>query len=320
MPGSRLLYRIALAAGLAAAAATVAADELGIAARVDGVEIGVFRLERHFEDFLRSRGRDVAAIRNPIAYKRLKRAALDELIDRELLCAWGRRHGVEVAAKAVDEAFAALESRFPSAEAFQRRLGDAGFDRDGYRRYLGCDLLARQAFERLGGAVRAEAPEVERYLERHPERFVRPAQVHARHLLLRVPTPDDEPQVRAQIADLHRQAASGRDFADLARQYSQDATAARGGDLGYFAREDVVPEFAAAAFALAPGALSDPVRSRYGWHLIRIEATRAAAALPRDEALAKARAVVEGQLRRQRGLEALDALRADARIERVLPL
>ena len=93
------------------------------------------------------------------------------------------------------------------------------------------------------------------------------AEVHARHILVA-----NEADAVAIIAELQK----GGDFAAIAKARSTDPGAAQGGDLGWFKRDDMLPEFAAAAFALQPGQISDkPVHTRYGWHVIKVEERRA---------------------------------------------
>lgn len=90
-------------------------------------------------------------------------------------------------------------------------------------------------------------------------------EVHARHIL--VPT---EEEAKAIVEELKK----GADFAELAKKKSKDPGAADGGDLGFFTKEQMVPEFSAAAFALEPGKISDPVKSQFGWHVIKVEEKR----------------------------------------------
>ena len=104
------------------------------------------------------------------------------------------------------------------------------------------------------------------------ERMLRltPAQeeVRARHILV---------EKRETAEDLIRQLEQGADFMTLAQRHSKGPSATSGGDLGYFDREQMVPEFAQTAFALEPGAVSGkPVRTKYGWHVIKVEDRRAA--------------------------------------------
>lgn len=111
------------------------------------------------------------------------------------------------------------------------------------------------------------------------EKFVTPEQVRVRHILIDARSCDAE----KQIAQLLQQArAPGADFAALAQQYSQDpGSARRGGDLGFFERGKMAPEFDKAAFSLTrPGEVSDVVRTQFGYHIIRLEERRPAAREP----------------------------------------
>ena len=95
-------------------------------------------------------------------------------------------------------------------------------------------------------------------------------QVRVRHILVSVGSPDEEPAARAKAQNLLQQLRSGADFAQLAREYSEDpVSAAAGGDLGFFGRDKMMPEFEKAAFALKPGELSDLVITPFGYHIIR---------------------------------------------------
>jgi peptidyl-prolyl cis-trans isomerase C len=98
----------------------------------------------------------------------------------------------------------------------------------------------------------------------------RPAEeeIRARHILLA-----SEQEARAALAEVRR---PGADFADVARRRSTDPGARNGGDLGFFKRGDMIPEFEQAAFALSPGEITaSPVRTQFGWHIIRLEERRA---------------------------------------------
>ena len=90
-------------------------------------------------------------------------------------------------------------------------------------------------------------------------------EVHARHIL--VPTEDEAKAIVAQLK-------GGADFAALAKEKSKDPGAADGGDLGYFTKDQMVPEFAEVAFKLGKGQISDPVKTQFGWHIIKVEDKR----------------------------------------------
>ncbi|NMJ42706.1 peptidylprolyl isomerase [Roseomonas sp. JC162] len=134
----------------------------------------------------------------------------------------------------------------------------------------------------------------------------RPAEeeVRARHIL--VPT---ESEARAALAEVR----GGADFTAVAQRRSSGPGAREGGDLGFFRRGDMVPEFAEAAFALQPGQVSEnPVRSPFGWHVIKVEERRQAAA-PRFEEVAQA---IRQQLLEAEVQAAVERARGAAQVER----
>src|SRR5258707_1529183 len=90
-------------------------------------------------------------------------------------------------------------------------------------------------------------------------------EVHARHIL--VETEDEAKAVEDELK-------KGADLAELAKKKSKDPGASDGGDLGFFTKDQMVPEFSAVAFALEPGQISDPLKSQFGWHIIKVEEKR----------------------------------------------
>lgn len=156
---------------LVAAIAVAHAQVTGVAARVNGVEIGLFRLERHFEDFLKARARNVAAIRSPEVYKRLKREALDQLIDHELLWQEAQRRAVAVEDDAVEQARASVVKGFVDEQAFRRRIREAGFDEASYADYLRRQIAIGRVLDELVGEVRVTDADVQAFVEQNAARF-----------------------------------------------------------------------------------------------------------------------------------------------------
>ncbi len=127
-------------------------------------------------------------------------------------------------------------------------------------------------------------------------------EVHARHILV-----DDE----AKAKEISKKAKAGEDFAKLAKENSKDS-AEDGGDLGYFTKDQMVPEFAEAAFKLEKGQVSDPVKTQFGWHVIKVEDKRQKA-VPSYEQVEDQ---VEQYLVRKAQADMVTKLRADAKIEK----
>lgn len=124
-------------------------------------------------------------------------------------------------------------------------------------------------------AVNVSGDELREYYEDHSADFNRPQEVKARHILFTVSegaSEEEAAKVRARAQKILGEARKGADFGELARKHSQDtASAPNGGDLGYFSREQMEPAFSDAAFNLKPGQISEPVRTRFGYHVIKVE-------------------------------------------------
>jgi peptidyl-prolyl cis-trans isomerase C len=128
-------------------------------------------------------------------------------------------------------------------------------------------------------------------------------EVHARHILV-----DTEEEAKAIEAELK----NGADFATLAKQKSKDPGAADGGDLGYFTKDQMVPEFSEAAFKLDKGQISDPVHTQFGWHIIKVEDKRTKPTPTFDQVKGQIQTYVEHRAQAQ----LVDKLRSAANIER----
>ena len=122
--------------------------------------------------------------------------------------------------------------------------------------------------------VEVDDVEIAEYYEAHPDEFQNPKTVEARHILIKVgqDAADDEvAKAREKIDDILKMARDGEDFAELAKQYSEGPSKDKGGHLGSFRREAMVKPFADKAFSMQAGEISDPVRTRFGWHIIKVE-------------------------------------------------
>lgn len=151
------------------------------------------------------------------------------------------------------------------------------------------------------------AQEVNDYYTLHLETFQRPEQVRARHILFKVASSaaaEQEAQARTRAEAVLASLQQGEDFATMAQQHSEDtATAAQGGDLGYFPRGQMVAPFEEAAFSLPLGQLSDVVRTPFGWHILRVEDKREVETKP----LAEVEQEIKDKMREEKARDAAAA-------------
>src|SRR5271167_4403149 len=129
-------------------------------------------------------------------------------------------------------------------------------------------------------------------------------EVHARHILV-----ESEDEAKAVKAELDK----GADFAELAKKKSKDPGASDGGDLGFFTKDQMVPEFSAVAFALEPGKISDPVKSQFGWHIIKVEEKRNRKPPDFDQVTSQ----IETYVTRKAQADYVAKLRESAKVERM---
>jgi peptidyl-prolyl cis-trans isomerase D len=148
-------------------------------------------------------------------------------------------------------------------------------------RYLLIDVEAIRA------KLTVPPADIERAYSDRLSEYTTPEQVRASHVLLKLEG-KDEAAVKTQADEIAKKAKSGADFAALAKQYSQDeGSAPNGGDLDYFGRGRMVPEFDAVAFTMEPGQISDPVKTSFGYHIIKLVDKKVGTTRPIEEVRAQ---------------------------------
>ena len=141
--------------------------------------------------------------------------------------------------------------------------------------------------EALAAAQNVSDAAVSEYYEKNAAQFATPEMVRARHILIlsdAKASAEDQAKAKAKIEEIAQRIKAGEDFGTVAKEVSEDpGSAPQGGELGWFAHGQMVPEFDKASFALNPGELSEPVKTQFGWHLIQLEEKKAAGQKPLDE-------------------------------------
>ena len=122
--------------------------------------------------------------------------------------------------------------------------------------------------------------EISEYYDEHPAEFQNPKTIEARHILLKVDpnaSAEEDTKAKVRIESILKKAQDGQDFAELAKQFSEGPSQEKGGYLGTFRREAMVKPFSDKAFAMKAGEISDPVKTQFGWHIIKVEKVNEAA-------------------------------------------
>jgi peptidyl-prolyl cis-trans isomerase C len=298
----------------------------GTAARVNGVDISYQRFNGFYQEYQRQHGINVAARGDYLQLlTRLRREAMDLMVEQELVAQAAREQGVSVDPARVDAAVDELREVFEAPEDFARRLETEGYTAESYRVHVERMMAAASYLDGIrAGVVEVTGAELETYYRENERRLTLPEQARVRHILLTwkpLGTRDDRGAVREQMAPILEQARGGADFAELARAHSEDsATAANGGDTGFFHRGQMVPTFEEAAFALREGEVSDLVETPFGVHIIRLEERKEARLLPLEEIREELRDHVRWERMEAAVERELTRLRAEADIAILIPL
>ena len=171
----------------------------------------------------------------------------------------------------------------------------------------------------LGQESKAAAtePALHKIYEDATKNMASQQEVHARHILFRVNDPNDQAANKAaedKVKNAIERIKKGEDFVVLAKALTEDPSGKQdGGDLGYFTRDQMVPEFSEVAFKLEKGQLSGPVKTQFGWHVLKVEDKRMREPPPFD----KVRGEIEQFASRKAQVDFVAKLRADAKIERL---
>jgi peptidyl-prolyl cis-trans isomerase C len=267
------------------------------AAEVDGRRIEASELESAVRAFTATFGQLPPAFERELP--RVRRGVLERLIDRELMLAEAGRRGIRPAPEELERTLAPTREGMPAKE-LEATLAEAETDRASWRRAAERDLTIEKLQVTITAPVTVSDQELDAWIARHRDRRELPEEVRAAQLLVRT---------EAAAVEARRRILGGMAFAEVAREISLSPDADRGGDLGFFARGQMPPEFDEVVFPLPRGQLSEVVASPYGFHLFLVTDRRPA----RTRSDAELRADVKTALLAGKREEAFRAWLTDAR-------
>jgi parvulin-like peptidyl-prolyl isomerase len=254
-----------------------------ILAQIDGEQISVEEFEREFQELMLEpeEGGRAGSLSD------LKQAYLDQMIERRILVQEARRVGVKVTPEELNQAISEIKTDYPG-EGFGERLGLRGVTLEEWKRRLEEKLLAEKMIG-ISLRYRGEIDEKEalQYYEKHPELFQVKEKIRARQIVVA----DGE-----EALQIFKRLKKGENFEKLAREKSLGPEGVEGGDLGCFSRGERPAEFDE-IFSMEVGAISEVIRSPYGYHIFKLEEKIE----PRPISFEEARAGILEELRQRKG-------------------
>jgi foldase protein PrsA len=202
--------------------------------------------------------------------------ALDTLIAEKIVKLESEKKDLTVKDSEIKKELENIKGQYDSEEAFNEALASSGSDLDSVKENIKTYLLTEKL---LKDRVKITDDQIKEYFEANKDTFAQKEQVEASHILV-----DDEKTAQ----EVKKKLDDGEDFAELAKEYSTDTSNAdSGGELGYFGKGEMVTEFDDKAFSMKKGEISEPVKTEFGYHIIKVtgkkEAKEAVLADHKDE-------------------------------------
>jgi peptidyl-prolyl cis-trans isomerase C len=279
-------------------------------ARVNGTEISRAELDQAKKIILANKP---SLQIPPLLQKEFEMQALNQLISSELLFQASQKLDIKDLDKQAEDKLAEIKKRFPDPQVYAAELQKIGVDEKGLLESTRRDLaVAYLVNTQIAPQIRVGEEEIKNFYNQNPDKFRQEEIVRASHILIgidRKAVPEEKKRAREKAEKLRQELVNGADFATLARDNSTCPSSKQGGDLGYFGKGKMVPQFEQAAFALQPGGLSDVVETGFGYHIIKLVDRKKAEEIP----LSAARDKIENYLRVQKTNAAIETFVGEAR-------
>ena len=251
------------------------------------------------------------------------RGVLDQLVAYHLLAQESRARKIAVGDQDVEARLAEIRKSFPSEDAFKQGIAAQGLTPEHLREQTRTSLEVTKVIEaEVTPKVVVQDAEVSTFYEQNLERFKQGESVRASHILFGVAqdaTPVQKTDAKAKAQAALKEVRAGGDFAALARAQSQDqGSAPQGGDLGFFPKGQMNPQFEDAAFKLKAGAVSPVVETPFGFHIIKVHERRAPRTAPLTEVAGQIKEFLTQGQREQKLEQFVDQVKAKGKIEILL--
>lgn len=289
----------------------------GVAAQVDGKDIPTSDLEQMMKVMMQQGFQPDSTTPGATPEEQRRNFALDRLIERQVVLNAAQVAGVGPTPAELDQRVAQVKATYGIGDSLP-----AGMSEEMLRKNLSDDMTITQYFNKtVIDSIPVSQADLQAYYDQNQAMFAGDNRIHASHILLLVPqgaTPEQKAAVKKKTEGVLAEAKKGADFAELARKYSEDPQSAPGGgDLQWFNRGQMVPEFEAAAFALDAGQISDLVETPFGFHIIKVMEKG------KPLTLEEVKPDLERMLRSQKAQDAvkarIDALKAGTKVVKGLP-
>lgn len=290
-----------------------------VVAQVNGEDVSsdvVFRELKKAARQYKKRGMPLNADQEKAAAKKL----IDDEIGRTLLVLKAKESGIDITKKMMDLRIKEVKAKFRSDAVFEHKLADQGMTLDQYKAELETDLYMDQIIKKdIEPKIQVPENEIRDYYEKNKNKFTSQEKVRASIILLKFnPSKGKagEQKVLKKFESILDQLRNGTDFAAIARKFSQDSLASKGGDLGFFTRKEMLPAFSNKAFKMKVGEVSDIFRTGHGFHVLKVTDKKLAGVSPFETEKAKIKTFLIQKKSSKATQDYIEALKKQAKIKK----
>ena len=263
----------------------------------------------------KKRGMPLNANQEKSAAKKL----IDDEIGRTLLVLKAKESGVSITKEIMEKRIKEVKAKFRSNAIFEHKLADQGLTLDQYKAELEIDLYMDQIIKKeIEPKIQVPEKEALDYYKTNKNKFTTPEKVRASIILLKFNPSQGksgEQKILKKFESILDQLRNGADFSAMAKKFSQDSLASKGGDLGYFTRKQMLPAFSDKAFKMKTGETSDIFRTGHGFHVLKVTDKKVEGTTPFLEEKAKIKTLLIQKKSSKATQEYIKVLKKKAKIK-----
>jgi peptidyl-prolyl cis-trans isomerase C len=221
----------------------------------------------------------------------------------------------------VDDKLAQMRAQFPSPADFEKALTCANLTEKQFKTFTRKNIVIDNLLQKeVLGKISVSEADAKKFYDENQDKFKAPEQTRASHVLITVDqkaTPEEKKKAKEKADAIRKRVAGGEDFAAVAKAESKCPSAAKGGDLGYFGKGQMVPAFEEAAASLKPGQISDVVDTQFGYHIIKVTDRKQSETVKFNDVKGKIEDYLKNQEAQKPMADYVETLRKEAKIEMV---
>ncbi|MFH0702546.1 MAG: peptidylprolyl isomerase [bacterium] len=310
-------------------------DESPVIIKVNKKDITQNMFDKTFKgiynsSFLAQKNIDINMPQNRVIYLIYKDKTINELVVRELIDQEAKKRNITVSEDEINKTVDETAQKLGGKDKLEATLTLNNIDKQEFLNNIRLDLINKKLVKSLVSETKISDNEIKEFYEKaKAEKFTHPEQVRAQHIFINASESNIKEKIEAENPSLSKDEgnkkvqeeinkakakaeqilakvkANPASFGDLAKKNSEDAsTAEKGGDLGFFSKEEMVPQFSKVAFSITPGQISDIVKSDFGFHIIKVNDRKRAGITP----LVEVKKEIEQYIREQKKMQALQKL------------